>query len=156
LLGDEGELVARKSDEEKQLERDAKERKAIEEREAYEERARAIGERQAAAAFAASPVGRASAAFDRNDTFFQLETEVSALDGGASLFGSSTNVITHSGAATDLLGQIEAIGWHLEHAGYVFIETGATSTNRILTTGQGTVTQGNVTGIYLFRRASRA
>ncbi len=70
---------------------------------------------------------------------------------GRSGLGSSTGRVRHSGGRPDLLGQIEEKGWKLEHVGYVFIETGATTTNRMLSTGQGMVTRGNVTGIYLFR-----
>jgi hypothetical protein len=33
----------------------------------------------------------------------------------------------------------------------MFVETGATTTNRMMSTGQGTVTRGVVRGIYLFR-----
>ncbi|HEY2642460.1 MAG TPA: hypothetical protein VGI56_01790 [Galbitalea sp.] len=145
--------MAWKTEEEKQQERAEKQRLAAE---AEAERARQVQAAQdarAAAEFAASPLGRATTAHQSNDKFFQLELAVSELRGGTSFFGSSSNVIQHTGAATDLLGQIEDVGWHLEHVGYVFIETGATSTNRVLSTGQGTVTEGNVTGIYLFRRA---
>ncbi|WP_324645081.1 hypothetical protein [Pseudarthrobacter sp. LT1] len=53
------------------------------------------------------------------------------------------------------LGQIEALRWHLEHAGYVFVETGSTSTNRVLATEQGVVTKGHVAGISLFRRVEQ-
>ncbi|MCU1551333.1 MAG: hypothetical protein JWR36_1893 [Glaciihabitans sp.] len=139
-----------KSEEEKQQEREAKEQQARAQQEAYEQQQRA----EADAAFASSPVGRAQAAHQRNDAFFQLEVEVSALTGPTSFFGSSSNEIQHSAVATDLLGQVEAAGWHLEHVGYVFIETGSTTTDRVLLSGQGMVTQGNVTGIYLFRRAA--
>ena len=82
--------------------------------------------------------------------FFQIEIEVNQL-AGSSGFGSSTGRVRHSGGRPDLLGQIEDKGWKLEHVGYVFIETGSTTTNRVLSTGQGMVTRGNVTGIYLFR-----
>jgi hypothetical protein len=108
---------------------------------------------KAQAAYDKSPVGKAQAAFNSGARFFQIEIEVSSLAGYASTFGSSYNSVNHSGNASDVLGQIEEVGWHLEHAGWVFIETGATSTNRVLSTGQGTVTKGNVTGVYLFRRA---
>ena len=139
-----------KSEEEKQQERDEKAKQA----QAQLDAQRAQQQAQADAAFAASPLGLATSAHQRNDTFFQLEIEVSALTGPTSFFGSSYNEIQHSSGATDLLGQIEAVGWHLEHVGYVFIETGSTSTDRVLLSGQGMVTQGNVTGIYLFRRVA--
>ncbi len=141
-----------KTDEEKQAEKDARARDAQAQQDAYAQQRRAQQQAEADAAFAASPVGRATAAFAAGSGFFQIEIEVSALTGPTSFFGSSSNQIEHTGIATDLLGQIEAVGWHLEHVGYVFIETGSTSTSRVLLSGEGMVTQGNVTGIYLFRR----
>jgi len=118
---------------------------------AYEQQQRQAAEY---AAYASSPVGRAQAALAAGAGFFQIELTVSQLDGEASFFGSSASTVTHVGGASDVLGQIEQVGWHLEHAGWTFIETGATSSNTVFGTGQGTVTQGEVTGIYLFRRAS--
>lgn len=132
-----------KSDEQKEAEQASKI--------AYELEQKAAAQ---AAEFAASPLGLAIAAHENGDAFFQLQIAVSALTGMASMFGSSTNEVRNVGKPTDVLGQIEEIGWHLEHVGYVFIETGSTSTNRVMSTGQGVVTEGNVTGIYLFRRAS--
>jgi hypothetical protein len=141
-----------KSDEEKAAEQAEKDARARAEQDAQAAQAAQIRAQQDAAEFAASPVGRATAAFKDNAGFFQIELEVSQLTGPTSFFGSSSNSVEHTGAATDLLGRIEAVGWHLEHVGFVFIETGATSTNRVFLSGEGTVTQGNVTGIYLFRR----
>lgn len=132
-----------KTEEQKQEEQAARKALELKERKA-----------KAAARYAASPVGRAAAAHQNGDGFFQLELEVSELNGFSSSFGSSDNSVRHSGGATDVLAQIEAKGWHLEHVGYVFIETGSTSTNRVLSTGQGVVTRGNVTGMYLFRRVA--
>lgn len=106
------------------------------------------------AAFAASPVGRARSAAQRGDRFFQVELVVSALTGVASMFGSSDNEITRAEQHPDLLGLIEDEGWHLEHAGFVFVETGSTSTERMLFSGEGTVTRGALTGVYLFRRTA--
>lgn len=111
-------------------------------------------EAAAAAAYARTPVGRALTAYSAGAQFFQIELTVSQLGGESSFFGSSTSSLTHVGQASDALGQIEQVGWHLEHAGWTFIETGATSSNVIFGTGQGTVTQGEVTGIYLFRRVA--
>lgn len=132
-----------KTEEQKQEEQAAKKALELEAKKAREE-----------ARYAASPVGRAAAAYENGDGFFQLEIEVSQLNGLSSAFGSSNNSVRHKGGATDVLSQIEANGWRLEHVGYVFIETGSTSTNRVLSTGQGVVTRGNVTGMYLFRRVA--
>lgn len=129
-----------KSDEEKAAEAAA--------RAAQEQAAAAERQRQA---YLASPVGRAETAHQRGDAFFQLELDISELSGPASSFGSSDNQLRSAGGPPDLLGQIEQIGWRLEHVGYVFIETGSTSTERMFATGEGTVTRGVVRGIYLFR-----
>ena len=94
-------------------------------------------------------------AYARGDRFFQLSLEVGSLAGATSLLGSSDNRIDSTGDV-GVLGQVEDEGWHLEHVGYVFVETGATSTNRLLNTGQGTVTRGVVQGVHLFRRTAPA
>lgn len=105
---------------------------------------------RAAEEYARSPVGLAEAAKERGDLFYQLEIEINSISGTSGL-GSSTARVRRSGGRPDVLGQIEELGWRLEHVGYVFIETGATSTNRAFGTGQGTVTKGFTQGIYLFR-----
>lgn len=112
-------------------------------------------EQRAQKKFERSPQGRAFDAWERGDQFFQIELTVSQLAGLGSSFGSSGNMRLGVRGGTDILGQIEEQGWSLEHVGYVFIETGSTSTNRLLSTGQGTVTRGSVTGVYLFRRAEK-
>jgi hypothetical protein len=123
-----------------------------EEQKAVEAQQQAIdAQRQAEAQWWASPVGLATAAKQRGDGFFHLEVEMSRLKGGASAFGSSQNKMRTIGGRPDFLGQIEQVGWRLEHVGYVFVETGSTSTNRVISTGQGVVTRGVVQGMYLFR-----
>jgi hypothetical protein len=145
-----------KPDEEKQAQRQAEEL-------AEQRRAAAVAKERAEREYAASPVGRAEAALARGDRFFQIQLPVSSLTGDRSWFGSSENAaVEHAanGARTDgkpdVLTQIEDAGWHLEHAGYVFVETGATSSARMFSTGEGTVTEGSVQGIYLFRAAGVA
>lgn len=118
-----------------------------------EEEKRAKAEERAAQEYAASPVGQAKAARQSGAAFFQVEIPISHVGGmfTASSMGSSGNRIRATGGKPDLLGQIEDVGWTLAHVGYVFVETGSTSSNRIGSTGQGTVTRGQVMGIYLFR-----
>lgn len=122
---------------------------------ANEERARVREAERAEEAYRSGPLGLAEAAYQNGDQFFQVEMEVSSLAGSHSSFGSSENSMIQATSSAVTLGQIEAIGWHLEHAGYVFVETGSTSTNRVLATGQGVVTKGHVAGIYLFRRTEQ-
>jgi hypothetical protein len=51
----------------------------------------------------------------------------------------------------NVLDEIEKVGWRLERADAVFTETGATSSSRVLSTGEGTVTRGTIYGLYIFR-----
>jgi hypothetical protein len=134
----------------------AKEAERAAQQAAWQAQRQAEKQAEAQAAFAASPVGQAIAARDRGDRFYQVELTVSELSGGWSQFGSSENASRQVSGATDLLGQIEDVGWRLEHTGFVFVETGATSTDRMFSTGQGTVTRGDVRGIYLFRRVHQS
>jgi hypothetical protein len=55
------------------------------------------------------------------------------------------------------LGEIEKLGWRLEHAGYFFMITGESSTQRVFASGDNTAVSGAAVGVYLFRntRADR-
>ena len=53
-------------------------------------------------------------------------------------------MITKVHGATDVLGQIKELGWHLEHVGYVFVETGAVDRNKVFSGGNVTRTDGYV------------
>ncbi|GAA4032771.1 hypothetical protein GCM10023063_15130 [Arthrobacter methylotrophus] len=116
-----------------------------------EEQKRAEAASRAQEEFAATPLGQATAAFENNDRFFQIELKLSELVRKAvpSRRGSE---IRRSEPPADLLGKIELIGWKLEHAGYVFVETG--STINTMGTINNTTTKGEVIGVYLFRRAA--
>lgn len=82
----------------------------------------AARERRAQEEFARAPVGQATAAHERDDALLQIAVPV---DEGSS----------------QILGQIEAIGWKLEHAGYAFIVSGDSDD-----------IGGELTGVYLFGR----
>lgn len=132
-----------KTEEEKQAERQARER---------EHRAREA--QQARAAYLASPVGRAEAAHEAGRAFFQLTTNISEIQGRASDWNYSQSTQTRRFSSTDVLGQIEELGWKLEHVGYVFVETGTNERSKVMSSGSVSRTQGYVEGIYLFRRRS--
>src|SRR5664279_4808153 len=113
--------------------------KQAEAREARQ-RAEAATRERAAQEYAASPLGRAEAARERGDGFFQIHLPVTTLSGDRSWFGSSDNRIepvrnVRRDGKPDILTQIEDVGWRLEHVGYVFVETGATTSGRMLTSG---------------------
>lgn len=105
--------------------------------------ARALQEQQALAAYAASPPGRADAAYRNGNQFFQLELPLHEKRGAKTLPG-----VPHAG----ILEEIESVGWHLEHASYVFLE--GTSSNTPLPFGGVSVSShdGQIVAIYLFRR----
>jgi hypothetical protein len=136
-------LFNQKTEEDKQQERRAK-----------EEERRAQAEQEARAKYLASPVGKAEAAYQAGQMFFQLTTNISQIDGRSSDWNYSQSTHTRRLNATDTLGQIEEMGWHLEDVGYVFVETGEIARAKALSSGSVTRTQGYVEGIYLFRRCS--
>lgn len=81
--------------------------------------------------FARSPVGKATSAHERGDALFQIALPV---DESSAL----------------ILGQIETIGWHLEHAGYTSDLSGYSTTNMNGVLESVSIT-GELTGVYLFR-----
>ncbi len=118
-----------------------------------EERA-ADAARAAEKAFWASPQGQALKAFERGDEFYQVEIPHSSVTGftNAAFNNATAGKIRQRLTRTDLLGQIEEAGWHLEHADWVYIQTGQNSRDKFLASGQHVVVTGEVFGIYLFRR----
>jgi hypothetical protein len=110
--------------------------------------------RRAEAAFWASPQGKAAQAFERGDEFLQIEIPHSSITGftNAAFNSATAGKIRRQLTRTDLLGQIEESGWRLEHADWVYIQTGQNSRDKFLASGQHVVVTGEVVGIYLFRR----
>ena len=104
-------------------------------------------------AYWASPVGQAALAAQRGDRFFQIDIPHTELSGYSNyMLGmgdvSKTNRLA---GGTDILGQIETLGWRLEHAHWVFVTTGNSSRDKMLASGQKFTTSGRIEGIYLFR-----
>lgn len=124
------------------------ERKELKEREAYLE----------------TPVGQAETALQSGQMFFQFIAPVSTVSGKATDVGlgflalgvpsfPSASTTTRRFDSTDVLGQIEELGWRLEHVGYVFVETGEVSRGKVMSSGGVSRTNGYVEGVYLFRRS---
>ncbi|MGK2881570.1 MAG: hypothetical protein ACSLE6_12515 [Mycobacterium sp.] len=103
---------------------------------------------------APSPVDRAAEAFARGDRFLQVELTYASVsaEAGRWFYPVSAGDVTLEAMSAQVLAVIEDSGWRLEHANWVFMETGQSSRNKFLTTGQHTVTNGEVVGMYLFRR----
>ena len=121
------------------------------EKAARAERARAEEEQRKRDAFLATPVGAATAAKEAGQQFFEVQLEVGSHIGTAG-FGSTEGRRTASSSAA-ILGEIENVGWRLEHAGYFYMITSETSSDRVFLTGQATAVSGVTVGVYLFRNA---
>ena len=143
--------------------KNAQEREAArQEREAAQARAQAAQAEQAAMAeeqrqrdaFLATPIGAATAAKEAGQPFFEIQLEVGGHTGSAGFGSAEGRRSTSSSAAT--LGEIEKLGWRLEHAGYYFMITGEKSTDRVFVSGEATVVSGVTVGVYLFRNVTPA
>lgn len=93
-------------------------------------------------------------AYDRGDALLHLQIEVSRLTGEASSWGSAQNGVMGDDSIGYFLSEVERLGWRLEHTGYTFIESGATTSARGFGTGTGVVNRGAVEGYFTFRHAS--
>lgn len=101
-------------------------------------------------------LGAAREAHTRGDPLLHLHVEVSRLIGAPSSWGSAANDYLQNESIGYFLGQVERVGWRLEHTGYAFVESGATTSERVLSTGAGVVNHGAVSGYFTFRRAAAA
>ena len=102
-------MAIRKTEDEKQAERQAMERARL-----------AREAEQARAKYLTSPLGQAETAYQAEQAFFQLTVNISEVQGRASDWNYSQTTQTRRFSSSDLLGQVEEMGWHLEHVGYVF------------------------------------
>lgn len=143
-----------KSAEEREAERRAREAEEANAAAARAEQARAAQEKRQHDAYLATPVGAATAAKEQGQRFFQIQLEVSRHSGSAGWGTTEGHHTTSSSAAA--LGEIEQVGWRLEHVGYYFMVTGETSTDRMFVSGEATAISGVTMGVYLFRNTAPA
>lgn len=141
-----------KSTEEKEAERQQREAEQARQAAADAERRRQADADRERAAYLASPVGAATQARESGEQFFELQLEVRSQRGQVS-FGQADSSHSVSSSAS-VLAQVEAVGWHLEHAGYYFAVTGQSSTERVFLSGENTAVTGVTVGVYLFRRTA--
>jgi hypothetical protein len=118
---------------------------------AAEEEARA---QRAAEDYRKSPVGQAAAAFERGNQFLQLELSHAQVTGSASASSLThrPRTLPQQEVRSDLLGEIEAAGWRLLQANWVYVPTPQNGRDKLPTNGSQSVGSGEVMGIYLFRR----
>jgi hypothetical protein len=113
---------------------------------------------QAEAAFRASPPGQATTAKEQQQGFFEIQLVVGSSQRDSTIFGTNnttvnkSRIVTHAGT----LAAVEAVGWKLEHVGYVFMVTSESSRDKFLATGQQIAVSGQTIGIYLFRNVAAA
>jgi hypothetical protein len=143
-----------KSAEEREAARREREAEQARAEAAQAEQEKAAEEQRQREAFLATPIGAATAAREAGQPFFEIQLEVGGHTGNAG-FGSIGGRRTTSSSAVTL-GEIEKLGWHLEHASYYFMITGETSTNRAFVSGQATAVSGITVGVYLFRNTTLA
>ena len=113
----------------------------------WEERAA----QRAAEEYRKSPIGQAAVGFERGDQFLQLELSHAQVTGSTTTPSPPRPLPTlpHQEVRSDLLGQIEASGWRLLHANWVYVSTPRIGRDEL------PVGSGQVMGIYLFRREQR-
>jgi hypothetical protein len=138
-----------KSAEEREVERREKEAQQAKDAADRAERERQAGEARQRAAVLATPVGAATAAKEDGHPFLEVQLEVGGHVGSAG-FGSIQGRRTTASSA-GILGEIEQLGWRLEHVSYIFMITGETSTARVFASGEATAVSGVTVGVYLFR-----
>lgn len=116
--------------------------------------ARAEKERAAEEArFWASPRGQARKAREESRTWVQIVAPISETRIGTTGFVTgftSTDARSRTSDQTGLIESVEAEGWKLEHAGYVFQPTSTASRDKLLSSGQTEQIAGKIMGIYLF------
>ncbi len=137
-----------KSAEEREAE--PREREAAEAREqaARAEQTRVAAEQRKRDAFMATPIGAATLGKEAGQAFFEVQLEIGGHTGSAGFGSTDGRRTTSSSAAT--LGEMEKLGWRLQHAGYYFMVTGETSTARVFMSGEATAVSGVTIGVYLF------
>jgi hypothetical protein len=141
-----------KSAEERAAERRKREAEEARAQAALAEQAVAAEEQRKRDAFMATPVGAATVAKEAGQPFFEIQLEVGGHTGSAGFGSAEGRRMTSSSATT--LGEIEKLGWRLEHAGYYFMITGETSTARVFVSGEATAVSGVTVGVYLFRNSA--
>ncbi len=141
-----------KSAEERAAERRKREAQQARAEAILAEQVRAAEEQRKRDAFQATPIGAATVAKEAGQTFFEIQLEVGGHIGIAGFGNAEGRRMASSSAA--ILGEIEKLGWRLEHAGYYFMITGETSTARIFASGEATAVNGVTVGVYLFRNSA--
>jgi hypothetical protein len=138
-----------KSAEEREAERRRKQEQADAAEAARARADRVAEEERLRTEFLATPLGEATTAKEAGQEFLEIQLEVGGV-GGSAAFGMATGS-RETASSAETLAEIEQLGWRLEHANYLYLITGETSSARILGSGEATAVTGVVVGVYLFR-----
>jgi hypothetical protein len=84
---------------------------------------------------------------------FQIAIPLSQTEGFAVNLSRAVTTTTTTEHGS-VLEAIEAEGWRLENANYVYRITGSVSRDKWLSSGQQEAVSGEIVGVYLFRRTS--
>lgn len=87
-------------------------------------------------------------------TVFQVDLPLSTTRGVAIPLTGAFAKTTPQDGSSHVIQDVEAEGWRLEHAGYVYRLTGSDSRQKVTMGGQEGAFSGEVVGIYLFRVAT--
>lgn len=120
---------------------------------AKEQRDAAQAEERRRREFLATPVGQATTAKEQGHGFFEIQLTVGSSQRDSTIWGGNNFALAKSKTASHAgtLAAIEAVGWRLEHVGYVFVVTSESSRDKFLASGQQVAVSGDTVGIYLFR-----
>ncbi|MGI8577369.1 MAG: hypothetical protein ACR2KG_05500 [Nocardioidaceae bacterium] len=114
-------------------------------------RAQAAATERQRQAFLMNPVGQATTAKEQKQGFFETQLEVGLSQRDVQFGGPDYDRDSRTTSHAGTLSAIEAVGWRLEHASYVFMVTGETSREHVFMSGDSTAVSGKTVGIYLFR-----
>jgi hypothetical protein len=127
--------------------REASKREEAEQRDVEKREAE---KRRLAEEFAKTPAGQARAARAAGTRTFQLSLPLSQTTGHTvAMMGAFATTTSAQHAST--IDSVEAEGWRLEHAGYVYRVTGSVSRDKFLASGQQEAVHGEIVGVYIFR-----
>ncbi len=140
--------LGRKSEEAKAAEAARKK----EERAAAAKRDRTARMEKQRQAFFTTPAGQARVAYERGDQVFQYSFDVMSQQAiVVAMVGSRTAKSTSDPVA--ILNSVCHEGWELVNGSFVFVEEGAQSRDKFMSSGQNVAIRGTTVGYYLFRRS---
>ena len=102
--------------------------------------------------FFASPPGLARTAFEEGKQVFQYELDVQHVQAVVVAMSSATGKRTRSSDPAEILSAVCDEGWELVNGSFVFLQTGASSRSKFLSSGEQVAVTGTTVGYYLFKR----